>query len=119
VDLAHRALPTQRKLAVLDAETRVLAGQGIAGGVLLLQQHQGDAWTLELLVHDTEVGCELVAAAGQRWAVARGPHKRLLRGGQIGAVSVAEGSGHAGRLPRFIAEKQPLKLRFPKAADRQ
>jgi hypothetical protein len=28
------------------------------------------------------------------------------------------GSGHAGRLPRFIAEKRLLKLCFPEAADR-
>jgi hypothetical protein len=28
------------------------------------------------------------------------------------------GSGHAGRLPKFIAEKRPLKLSFPEAADR-
>ena len=28
------------------------------------------------------------------------------------------GSGHAGRLPRFTAEKRPLKLRFAEAAGR-
>ena len=52
------------------------------------------------------------------WPVARGPHKRLLRGSQDEAVSVAEGSGHAGRLPSFVAEKRPLKLCLPEAADR-
>jgi len=34
-------------------------------------------------------------------------------------ASGRNGSGHAGHLPGFIAEKQPLKLRFPEAADRQ
>jgi len=37
---------------------------------------------------------------------------------EISTSAVAVGSGHAGRLPRFIAEKQSLKLRFPEAADR-
>jgi hypothetical protein len=34
-------------------------------------------------------------------------------------VNGSHGSGHAGHRPGFIAEKQPLKLRFPEAADRQ
>jgi hypothetical protein len=38
---------------------------------------------------------------------------------QMHSFYVCSGSGHACRLPRFIAEKQPLKLRFPVAADRQ
>jgi hypothetical protein len=39
-------------------------------------------------------------------------------GGQIRRFYVCRGSGHAGRLPRFVAEKRPLKLCFPEAADR-
>jgi hypothetical protein len=35
VDLAHRALLAQSELAVLDAEARVLVGQGVAGSVYL------------------------------------------------------------------------------------
>mmetsp|Transcript_6076 Transcript_6076/g.24370 ORF Transcript_6076/g.24370 Transcript_6076/m.24370 type:complete len:788 (+) Transcript_6076:480-2843(+) len=69
VDLAHRALLALGELGVLDAKARVLVGQRVARGVLLPQQHQGDARALELLVHDAEVRGELVAAAGQRRAV--------------------------------------------------
>jgi hypothetical protein len=36
--------------------------------------------------------------------------------GKIAAV--AFGSGHAGRLLKFVAEKPPLTLRFPEAAIR-
>jgi len=46
--------------------------------------------------------------------------KPALSNGQLWRnPKVGSGSGHAGRIPRFIAEKPPLKLRFPEAADRQ
>ena len=58
VDLAHRALLGLGELAVLDAEAGVFVGQRAlvtdARGVLLPQQHQGDAGPLDLLVHGAE-----------------------------------------------------------------
>ncbi len=51
----------------------------------------------------------------------RGPRclrEGLLRGDEFTAANVAEGSGHAGRFPRFIAEKQTVKLSFAEAAGR-
>ena len=72
VDLAHRALLATGELGVLDAKARVLVGQRVARGVLLPQQHQGDAGPLELLMHDAEVRGLLVAAAWQRRAIQPG-----------------------------------------------
>ena len=63
MDLAHRALLGHSERAVLDAKTRVLVGQRVVAGVLLPQQHQGDAGALELLMHEREVRGELVARA--------------------------------------------------------
>lgn len=37
---------------------------------------------------------------------------------EVVAVKDSRGSGHARRLPRFIAEKQPSKMRLPEADDR-
>ena len=39
------------------------------------------------------------------WPVARGPHKRLLRGGQYEAVSVAEGSSSDGQVSELAARQ--------------
>jgi hypothetical protein len=44
----------------------------------------------------------------------QGPHF----GSECWPSDARSGSGHASRLPRFIAAKQPLKLRLPEAADR-
>ena len=72
VDLAHRALLGRRERAVLDAKTRVLVGQQVAGRVLLPQQHQSDAGALELLMDAAEVGGQLVARSRQCRAIQPG-----------------------------------------------
>ena len=45
--------------------------------------------------------------------------ERQLLGSELYGSYFGFGSGHAGHLPRFIAEKQSLKLSSPEAADRQ
>ena len=89
VDLAHRALLALRELAVLDAEAGVLVGLGVGRGVLLPQQHQSDAGALEFLVHQSEVGRQLVAGSG---------HRRAVQAGLQVFVAEALGKGpvHAG-----------------------
>ena len=93
VDLAHRALLGLGELAVLDAKARVLVGQRVARGVLLPQQHQRHAGTLELLVHDAEVGGALVAGSGQRRAVQ--PCFQVFVAECLGKLPVH--AGHAGQ----------------------
>ena len=69
VNLPHRACLGLGELAVLDAKAGVLVGQCIAGGVLLPQQHQRDAGSLEFLVDLAEVGGQLVARPWHRRTV--------------------------------------------------
>ena len=97
VDLAHRALLATSKLAVLDAEARVLVSQRVARGVLLPQQHQGDAGALEFLMHHPEVRSALVAGAGQRRAV----QPRLQVFVAEGLDQVPVNAGHPGQRDVF------------------
>jgi len=87
----------QRYLAVLDAKAGVLVGYRVALGVLLPQQHQRDAGTLEFLVNDSEVGSQLVAGAGHRWAIQPG-FKGLFAEG-LGDIPVD--TGRAGQRDVF------------------
>jgi len=91
--LAHRALEALREQAVFDAKAGVLVGLLIATGVLLPQQHQGDAGTLELLVNVREVGRQLVAGARQGWSVQ--PGLKFLVAERLGYRPVD--AGHAGQ----------------------
>ena len=85
-------------------QARVLVGQGIARGVLLPQQHQGDAGSLEFLVHEPEVGGALVAAAWQRRAVQPGLVVLVAKG--LGDVSQSTPATRASEtyLPTALLE---------------